>query len=488
MVDKKKLEKFVGKKNVSDSDDALEQYAGDINCHPRIRPACVVKPADTKEIQEIVKWANEVATPLVPVSSGVPHTREDTIPGMGGAVVVDLTRMKKIMRIDPKNRVAWVEAGVTFGELQTELEKAGFTAYLPLCPRESKSVLSSMLEREPITMPAHHWDCLDPYLCGEIIFGTGDIMRSGEAAGPDPIEEQWKKGKAHISPFGLGQFDESRLVTGAQGTIGIISWASLKIRPASVVSKTFLVPSETLGPLIDASYTMLRRRFGDHMFIVNDLNLASLLAQDRAEIDALREALPPWVMVVSFEGTGHLPEEKVAYQEADFREILSRSGGLKPIPSVLWASGEDVSALLSRPSAEPYWKCRHKGTFRDLFFLTTLDKSPGFVGKIYSLAVAHRFSPSDIGVYIQPTVQGTSCHCEFDFYFDAANKTETEQVKWLTTSGAAEMARAGAFFSRPYGPWAKIAYAGASETSIIQRKVKAIFDPKNVLNPGKLCF
>ena len=57
---------------------------------------------------------------------------------MGGAVMVDLTRMKKIMRIDPNNRVAWVEAGVTFAELQPELEKAGFSAYMPLCPRNSK--------------------------------------------------------------------------------------------------------------------------------------------------------------------------------------------------------------------------------------------------------------------------------------------------------------------------------------------------------------
>ncbi|OPY68063.1 MAG: putative FAD-linked oxidoreductase [Syntrophorhabdus sp. PtaU1.Bin050] len=482
------LVKIVGKKNVLDSPDILEVYAGEANCQPRIRPKLVVKPANAQEVQQVVKWANEMRTPLVAVSSGAPHTREDTIPGMGGAVIVDLTRMKKIMRIDPNNRVAWVEPGVTFTELQPELEKAGFSAHLPLCPRSNKSVLASMLEREPITMPAHHWDCLDPFLCGEIIFGTGDILRSGEAAGPDPIEEQWKKGKAHMSPFGLGQFDESRLVTGAQGTIGIITWASLKIRPLSTTNKTFLVPSDNLEPLIDASYTMLRRRFGDHSFILNDLNLACLLAQDRMEINALREALPKWILVTSLEGYGLLPEEKVAYQEADFKEILARSSGLKPETSVLWATGDDLSQILSRPSAEPYWKIRHKGAFRDLFFLTTLDETPRFAEKISSLAVSQRFSPSDIGVYIQPIVQGTSCHCEFDFYYDPDNEGGAGRAKWLATEGAAELSKRGAFFSRPYGPWAKIAYAGAAETAIVQRKVKNIFDPQNVLNPGKLCF
>ena len=142
MVGKDKLVKIVGKKNVFDSPDVLEQYAGDVNCHPRIRPGCVVKPANNLEVQEIVKWANEAHTSLVPVSSGTPHTREDTIPGMGGTVVVDLTRMKKIMRVDPNNRVAWVEPGVTFAELQPELEKAGFSTYMPLCPRSSKSVIN----------------------------------------------------------------------------------------------------------------------------------------------------------------------------------------------------------------------------------------------------------------------------------------------------------------------------------------------------------
>lgn len=488
MAAKDDLVKIVGKENVFDSPEILEQYAGDVNCHPRIRPKIVVKPASAQEVQQIVKWANQAPTPLVAVSSGSPHTREDTIPGMGGAVVIDFTRMKKIMRVDPNNRVAWVEPGVTFGELQAELEKSGFSAYMPLCPRSSKSVLASMLEREPVTMPAHHWDALDPYLCGEIIFGTGDILRSGEAAGPDPIEEQWRKGKAHMSPFGLGQFDESRLVTGAQGTIGIISWASLKIRPKPVLSKTFLVPAENLEPLIDASYTMLRRRFGDHLFIMNDLNLACMLAKDPDDINALREALPSWILVASFEGYGLLPEEKVTYQEADFRDILARSGGLKPEQSVLWATGEDVSALLSRPSEDPYWKLRYKGAFRDLFFLTTLNKTREFAQNMSTLATSKRFSPSDIGVYIQPTVQGTSCHCEFDFYYDANNKTEVDRARWLSNEGAAEQAKIGAFFSRPYGSWAKVAYAGASETAIIQRKVKSIFDPRNVLNPGKLCF
>jgi FAD/FMN-containing dehydrogenase len=46
----------------------------------------------------------------------------------------------------------------------------------------------------------------------------------------------------------------------------------------------------------------------------------------------------------------------------------------------------------------------------------------------------------------------------------------------------------GAFFSRPYGIWADMVYNADARTMLATRKVKEIFDPNNVMNPGKLCF
>ncbi len=142
---KNELEKIVGKENVLDKPEILKEYSADCSFTVPKMPSAVVKPGNVKEVQEVVRWANQNRSALVPLSSGAPHFRGDTVPGVEGALIVDMRRMNKIIRIDKVNRVAIVEPGVTFGELQAALAGSGMSAYLPLSPRAGKSVLSSVL-------------------------------------------------------------------------------------------------------------------------------------------------------------------------------------------------------------------------------------------------------------------------------------------------------------------------------------------------------
>jgi hypothetical protein len=481
------LAAIVGSENILESPEVLEQYSRDTSFVPGIRPRCVVRPASFEEVQGVVKWANETNTPLIPVSSGPVHSRGDTVPGVDGVVIVDLGRMNKIIRTDPVNRVALVEPGVTFGELQAELNRAGLQAYLPLLPRVTKSVMGSVLEREPITMPSQHWDSTDPMLCIEVIFGTGDRLRTGEAAGPDTLEEQWKIGKAQISPFGPTQMDVQRLISGAQGTMGIVTWVSVKCRVLPKLNLSFLVPSKDVEPLIELSYMLLRPRMGETLFIVNNVNLACLLGRDPTKIEELRKILPPWVMFVNFEGHGPLPEEKVRYQEADLKEMAG-SFGLTTETAIPGATAEELYKLVCAPSPEPYWKTTLRGGFQDIFFLTTLDQTPGFTTVMTDLTPEHGHPPEDMGMYIQPIVQGTSCHCEFNLYYSPEKRAEVDRTRQLVTAAAEDLEKRGAFFSRPYAAWKDVAYRDQMSTYMMQKKVKEIFDPNGILNPGKLSF
>ena len=77
---------------------------------------------------------------------------------------------------------------------------------------------------------------------------------------------------------------------------------------------------------------------------------------------------------------------------------------------------------------------------------------------------------------------------EFTLSYAPKDRQETEKVRRLVEEGSEVLAGRGAFFSRPYGPWARIAYRKDAQVVIGQRKLKDIFDPKGLLNPGKLCF
>jgi FAD/FMN-containing dehydrogenase len=249
MIEVKRLIEIVGAGNVTQELETMNEYSRDISFVNPIKPECVVRPRDAGDIEKIVKLANDTLTPLIPVSSGPPHFRGDTVPSNGGAIIVDLSSMKKIIRIDRPNRVVMCEPGVTFKELIPAVEKEGLRLNLPLLPRETKSVIGSLLEREPVIMPGYQWDIADPLDCVEIIFGTGDMFRTGGAAGPGTIEEQLAAGGAQDEPLGPGQADWYRAIQGAQGTLGITTWASMRCELLPKVEEPFMVGSTQLDKI-----------------------------------------------------------------------------------------------------------------------------------------------------------------------------------------------------------------------------------------------
>ena len=483
------LAKLIGKENVLDGKDVLEAYSKDMSFARPMLSRCVVKPKTMEEVQKVVKWANSTNTPLVPVSSGSPHFRGDTIPGLvgAGAVIVDVSGMKKIIRVDRRNRVCMVEPGVTFGELIPALKKEDMAPLITFVPRSNKSVVTSFLEREPFTIPRYHWEAQDPLYCVEVIYGSGDMFRTGSAFGPGTLEEQWAAGRAQVRGMGPSQVDFTRLLQGAQGTMGIVTWASIKCRPLPKIKETYLVASDKLETLIDFAYKILFKKLGEELFIVNNLTLAAILNKDSSKIAEMAANLPPWVLVYSIDGAGLLPQEKVDYQTADSME-LAQSFGLELKKVAGGAKADDVEKIISHSSTEPYWKLRYRGNCHDMLFLTTMDKTPGFVKKMHELAGGCNYPAGDMGIYIQPMAQGTNCHIEFNLMLDPRNTGLAEKVSHIDSEGCEALAHMGAFFSRPYGPWAKFAFGHDAQTVVALRKVKEVFDPNGIMNPGKLCF
>jgi FAD/FMN-containing dehydrogenase len=488
MAGNEDLKKIVGAKNVLDDEETLEEYSRDISFISPMRPRCVVKPKDANEIQKLVKWANKKLSSLVPVSSGEPHFRGDTVPGIGGAVIVDLSRMKKIIRVDRFHRVAMVEPGVTFAELIPAVKKEGLRLNMPLLPRRSKTVIGSMLEREPVIMPKYHWDISDPLACVEVVFGTGDMFRTGQAAGPGTIEEQWAAGGAQKTPYGPGPAAWYRLIQGAQGTMGIVTWASLRCEILPKLEEPFLVGSADLDRLFELVHWLVRLRLVNECFILNNANLAAIMARKfPADYQDIKDTLPPWVLFFNVAGYDYFPEERVSSQIRGISN-LTRRIGLEAAKAVGSVSAIEMLPMVQLPSAEPYWKLRYRGACHDIFFITTYDKLEGQISLMYELADEFGYPASDMGVYLQPIVQGVNCHCEFNLFYDPQNPAELNRVKELSASAINSLMATGAFFSRPYDRSARmIVNRDAAYVEALTR-VKTILDPNHVMNPGKLCF
>ncbi len=101
---------------------------------------------------------------------------------------MDLSKMKRIIKIDPDNRCAMIESGVTYGELIPNLRKQGLKLNIPLLPRASKSVLTSRLEREPNLIPKYQYDYIDPIATLELFMGP--VKNSAQDLPPVPAN--WK--------------------------------------------------------------------------------------------------------------------------------------------------------------------------------------------------------------------------------------------------------------------------------------------------------
>lgn len=482
---KGELAKIVGKKYVSDSAEDLAKYGRDYSLLPPGAADVVAWPGSSEEVGKIVAWCNGQNLPVVPVSSSV-HFHGATIPKQGG-VVVDLTRMNKILEIDLDNRLARIEAGVTWDQFVTELAKKGMRTIMPLLPPGNRSVVTDTLERETPTNVVYDYG--EPMQSIEVVWPSGEIFRCGSAS-VNGFPESKSRG---ANPSGPG-IDFYRFVQQAQGTMGIVTWASVKIESIPRIDKIMFAPVEELPYAMDFLYRILPRRIGQECLLLNNVDLAAIAAENMPDdFEKLRAALPSWTLILVISGLLRRPEEKIAYEQNFLTQVLSHefqkmalSDNLPGFPGL----GRKLMPMLRKPwpSDVPYWKTRVKGGCQNLFFITKPNQAAMFMDIMEMVAARYSYPVNEIGSYIQPIEHNRACQIEFSFFYDPEDPSEKAFVADIYRDAAVTMMNEGAFFTRPYGALAPIIYDRAASYTMALKRLKAVFDPKNIMNPGNLCF
>ena len=214
-VIKQNLGKIVGADNVGDSSIDLVAYSYDASDYDH-RPMGAVRPTSAEQVAEVVKLANEHGLHLIPRGAGTGLAGGARCPVLGG-LVVDLSRMNKILEIGITDRLALVEPGVVYMDLQSALAPYGDS--FPFRPGQRQGLHPGRQRgHQRRGLRAAKYGVTRDYVLGlKVVLPDGRIMKTGS--------------RCMKSSSG---YDLTRLFVGSEGTLGIITRTCSQNQPQTL--------------------------------------------------------------------------------------------------------------------------------------------------------------------------------------------------------------------------------------------------------------
>jgi alkyldihydroxyacetonephosphate synthase len=232
------LRRIVGEQNVSLTDSERVAYCHDNNPvdnmsvnEGRVRylPDVIVWAENTAHVQEVTRLAARLGVPLIAygVGSGVSG---GTVPLTGG-IILDLKKMNKIIKLDEKSLTVTAGPGIIGQLLELELNRRGYTmGHFP--SSIYSSTLGGYLAARSAGQCSSKYGKMEDMVLGlEAVLGTGEIIRTAPAP------------RASLGP------DWNQILIGSEGTLGIITEATCRIRPAPEIRRflSFMFPDIETG-------------------------------------------------------------------------------------------------------------------------------------------------------------------------------------------------------------------------------------------------
>jgi glycolate oxidase len=257
----KRIEKIVGKDGYSVRTADLYAYGSDASIFRR-SPDMVIQPVTAEQVSRIMKIANEEKIPVVPRGAGT-GLCGGTVPIKGG-IVLDMGRMNRIKEISIGDMRCTVEAGCVYNDLNNALGKHGFI-FPPQPGSAEVAQIGGMVALNASGMKAVKYGATRDFVLGmTFVRADGEIVSCGTRTIKDSSGYQL-----------------ARLLTGSEGTLGVITEVILKITPKPKTSASVLAAFDSLE---DAG------RFVSAL-IAKPVIPASCELMDRVSIEAVNTAL-----------------------------------------------------------------------------------------------------------------------------------------------------------------------------------------------------
>ena len=416
---------------------------------PTGRPDAVAFPRTAAQVSRILRLAHEARTPIVPRGAGTGLSGAAT--AGTGTVVLDLSRMNRIVAISPDDATAVAEPGV----ITADLDRAAGEHGLRYAPDPASVAISTIGGN--IATNAGGLRCAKYGVTRDSVLGLDVVLADGR---------QLSTGTATLK--GVTGYDLTGLLVGSEGTLAVVVRATLRLRPIPAATATIAAAFPDVAAAAVASVALSRA--GVQPAIAELLDEATLLAIDAAQGTALR-SLGAALLLVQTDGAGAALEAELI---ADVLKATATSVRTTTDPA------EAAELLAARRLALPSLERLGRPLIEDI--AVPRSRLADAVREIAAIAARHDVPISTIAhagdgnlhplIVVDPAATSIPANAQqaADEIFELALKLGGT----LTGEhGVGTLKRA--WLRRELG-----------ETSHgLQQQIKSLFDPHGILNPGK---
>ena len=414
----------------------------------------VIFVENIEQVQNIVKLANKYEIPIICRGAGT-NTVGACIPVLGG-IVLNFSKMNKILEITPENMTARVQPGVIVGDLQEAVEKVGL--FYPPDPANLKiSTIGGSIAQNSAGARCFKYGATKDYIIDMLVVtASGELLRTGS----NTIKNS--------AGYNLGS-----LFIGSEGTLGIVVEATIKLIPKPRSSQVILAYFNSISESIECVNKIIKSKIFPSTIDFMDKNVMETVNQFYPQnLIKIKEA----ALLIEIDGT----EAAIEEQKYQIIEILNNSGAIDVQYST---NKEEYDKIWSarRSSMKACSKLKPDVTTDDVIVprknLAKLVKGVQKICKKYNLTVCMVGHVGDGSVHPQIPIDLKNKD-EYQRYIDA--KSEIYQLT-IELGGTISGEHGIGLEKKDYLPNV------TGKLSIeYMREIKKIFDPKNILNPYKI--
>ncbi|BBD97933.1 FAD-binding oxidoreductase [Sphingobium amiense] len=460
---------ILGPKGVITDPDDIAPWVDDWRGRYHGRAAAILSPATTQEVADTVKLAAELGVPLVPQGGNTSMVGGATPPADGSALILSLRRMNRIRALSPHDNLAICEAGVILSVLHEAAENAGRRFPLSLGAKGSATVGGLVSTNAGGTQVLRHGTMR------ALVEGIEAVLPDGSVF--DGLDALKKDNRG---------YDIKQLLIGAEGTLGVVTAASLRLAPAIAARAVAWVGVQTPADAL-ALLRLCETMLGDSVEgfeVLADETLGFVLGHIPGTRSPI-ETRTPWHVLI----------------EVDHAD-LSEPGPSERLESALAAAFEqeiavDAAIAANEAQAEAFWRIREslseaeraQGPALQYDVSVPVAKMPAFM--VEAAVAAERAFPG--------TTASSFGHLgDGNVHFHVrAPKGTGDGPAWIAAQGQAinafvhdAVVAAGGSISAEHGigqmKRAELARLASPARLAALRAIKTAFDPQGLFNPGKL--